>query len=159
MAGNQDVSTKLKETLDMAARGFEAEKSDGYYALQEELEATQNEVKTSMQTHRDQDLIILVSVGGWIRARSSNCSVCRDGPRAGEIRQTDGQAARRPLSVGDRAGRGPRPGGRGHAPGRLLLVAGGAAPRYASSVFDVSSPCCEVAVTPPSRRALDWSSQ
>src|ERR1700726_3590487 len=36
-------------------------------ALQEELEATQNEVKSSMQTHRDQDLVILVSVGGWIR--------------------------------------------------------------------------------------------
>jgi len=36
-------------------------------ALQEELEATQNEVKSSMQTHRDQNLIILVSVGGWIR--------------------------------------------------------------------------------------------
>ena len=36
-------------------------------ALEEELEATQNEVKTSMQTHRDQDLVILVSLGGWIR--------------------------------------------------------------------------------------------
>jgi hypothetical protein len=36
-------------------------------ALQEELEATQNEVKSSMQSHRDQDLIILVSVGGWVR--------------------------------------------------------------------------------------------
>src|SRR5438132_3909116 len=36
-------------------------------ALQEELEATQNEVKTSMQSHRDQDLVILVSLGGWIR--------------------------------------------------------------------------------------------
>ena len=36
-------------------------------ALQEELEATQNEVKSSMQTHSDQDLIILVSVGGWLR--------------------------------------------------------------------------------------------
>src|SRR3989449_5263790 len=35
--------------------------------LQEELEATQNEVKSSMQSHRDQDLIILVSVGGWVR--------------------------------------------------------------------------------------------
>lgn len=35
--------------------------------LHEELEATQNEVKTSMQTHRDQDLVILVSLGGWIR--------------------------------------------------------------------------------------------
>src|SRR5207245_3433164 len=36
-------------------------------ALQEELEATQNEVKISMQSHKDQDLVILVSVGGWIR--------------------------------------------------------------------------------------------
>jgi hypothetical protein len=36
-------------------------------ALQEELEATENEVKTSMQSHSDQDLVILVSLGGWIR--------------------------------------------------------------------------------------------
>jgi hypothetical protein len=36
-------------------------------SLQEELEATQNEVKNSMQSHSDQDLVILVSVGGWIR--------------------------------------------------------------------------------------------
>src|SRR5437899_7499536 len=35
--------------------------------LQEELEATQNEVKSSMQSHNDQDLVILVSVGGWVR--------------------------------------------------------------------------------------------
>ncbi|HEY2139459.1 MAG TPA: hypothetical protein VGH00_05215 [Chthoniobacterales bacterium] len=35
--------------------------------LHEELEATQNEVKTSMQSNRDQDLVILVSLGGWIR--------------------------------------------------------------------------------------------
>ena len=34
---------------------------------QEELEATQNEVKNSMQSHSDQDLVILVSIGGWIR--------------------------------------------------------------------------------------------
>src|SRR5882757_8827714 len=35
--------------------------------LQEELEATQNEVKSSMQSHADQDLVILVSLGGWVR--------------------------------------------------------------------------------------------
>lgn len=35
--------------------------------LNEELEATQNEVKSSMQSHSDQDLVILVSVGGWVR--------------------------------------------------------------------------------------------
>src|SRR6266446_7928620 len=40
---------------------------DEWDALQEELEATQNEVKSSMQSHRDQDLVILVSLGGWIR--------------------------------------------------------------------------------------------
>jgi hypothetical protein len=36
-------------------------------SLQEELEATQNEVKSSMQSHADQDLVILVTLGGWIR--------------------------------------------------------------------------------------------
>jgi hypothetical protein len=35
--------------------------------LQEELEATQNEVKSSMQSHADQDLVILMTIGGWIR--------------------------------------------------------------------------------------------
>src|SRR5213079_1562535 len=35
--------------------------------LQEELEATQNEMKSSMQSHADQDLVILVTLGGWIR--------------------------------------------------------------------------------------------
>ena len=35
--------------------------------LQEELEATQNEVKSSMQSHADQDLVILLTLGGWIR--------------------------------------------------------------------------------------------
>src|SRR6187551_1477084 len=35
--------------------------------LQEELEATQSEVKSSMQSHADQDLVILVTLGGWVR--------------------------------------------------------------------------------------------
>ena len=43
-----------------------AENSE-WSALQEELEATQNEVKASMQSNRDQDFVILVSLGGWIR--------------------------------------------------------------------------------------------
>src|SRR5213082_1733811 len=41
--------------------------NDEWDALQEELEATQNEVKSSMQSHSDEDLVILVSVRGWIR--------------------------------------------------------------------------------------------
>jgi hypothetical protein len=35
--------------------------------LNEELEATQNEVKKALEENRDLDLITLVSVGGWIR--------------------------------------------------------------------------------------------
>lgn len=41
--------------------------NDQWDTLHEELEATQNEVKASMQSHQDQDLVILVSLGGWIR--------------------------------------------------------------------------------------------
>lgn len=41
--------------------------NDEWDTLQEELEATQNEVKLSMQSHSDQDLVILVCLGGWIR--------------------------------------------------------------------------------------------
>jgi hypothetical protein len=47
--------------------------------LHEELEATQNEVKSSMQSHRDQDLVILVSLGGWIRGTQAvSASVIKD---------------------------------------------------------------------------------
>src|SRR5258705_10327372 len=35
--------------------------------LQEELEAPQHEEKSSMQWHSDQELVILVTLGGWIR--------------------------------------------------------------------------------------------
>lgn len=35
--------------------------------LKEELEATQNEVKVAMAEKEDQDLVTLVTVGGWIR--------------------------------------------------------------------------------------------
>jgi hypothetical protein len=36
-------------------------------ALKEELEATQNEVKSAMEKIRDDDLVTLISLGGWIR--------------------------------------------------------------------------------------------
>jgi hypothetical protein len=36
-------------------------------ALKEELEATQNEVKNAMEKIRDDDLVTLISLGGWIR--------------------------------------------------------------------------------------------
>jgi hypothetical protein len=59
-------------------------------ALHEELEATQNEVKDSMQSHRDQDLVILVSLGGWIRGTQAvSASVIKnyDGGSAKVLRQ------------------------------------------------------------------------
>ncbi len=52
--------------------------NNAWTALQEELEATQNEVKSSMMSHRDQDLIILVSVGGWIRGTQVVCAAIGD---------------------------------------------------------------------------------
>src|ERR1700676_5815849 len=45
-------------------------------ALHEELEATQNEVKSSMQSHSAQDLVILVSGGGCIRGRQEWAARC-----------------------------------------------------------------------------------
>jgi hypothetical protein len=36
--------------------------------LREELEATQNEVKSAMAEKADKDLVMLVTVGGWLRA-------------------------------------------------------------------------------------------
>ncbi len=41
--------------------------NDQWDQLNEELEATQNEVKKALDENRDTDLITLVSVGGWIR--------------------------------------------------------------------------------------------
>jgi hypothetical protein len=41
--------------------------NDQWDQLNEELEATQNEVKKALEENRDTDLITLVSLGGWIR--------------------------------------------------------------------------------------------
>jgi hypothetical protein len=64
------MAKALGVTENILARGKSINQfaeDDEWSALQEELEATQNEVKSSMQSHRDQDLVILVSLGGWIR--------------------------------------------------------------------------------------------
>src|SRR5437899_188574 len=65
-----DLAKALSVSENLLRRGNslnEFAENDEWDVLQEELEATQNEVKTSMQTHSDQDLVILVSVGGWVR--------------------------------------------------------------------------------------------
>ena len=58
------VSEKL---LSRSSSINEFAENNEWDTLQEELEATQNEVKSSMQSHADQDLVILVTLGGWIR--------------------------------------------------------------------------------------------
>lgn len=42
--------------------------------LKEELEATQNEVKASMRENKDNELVTLVTLGGWIRATQAMAS-------------------------------------------------------------------------------------
>src|SRR5438034_4832744 len=64
------LSKALGVSENLLSRGNsinEFAENDEWDTLHEELEATQNEVKASMQSHQDQDLVILVSLGGWIR--------------------------------------------------------------------------------------------
>src|SRR5213594_2022990 len=64
------LSKALGVSENLLSRGNsinEFAENDEWDVLQEELEATQNEVKSSMQSHSDQDLVILVTLGGWIR--------------------------------------------------------------------------------------------
>jgi hypothetical protein len=44
-------------------------------ALKEELEATQNDVRSAMSSMEDQDLVILVNLGGWVRGTEVVSSV------------------------------------------------------------------------------------
>jgi hypothetical protein len=65
MADYQDVAAKLKETLDMAARSFEAEKSDGYDDLREQLEELETLARKSFQKHEDcRALVRQLEAGG-----------------------------------------------------------------------------------------------
>jgi hypothetical protein len=57
----QEILNRGKSLTDFAERGQ-------WDTLKEELEATQNEVKTALTENKDSDLIVLVTLGGWIRA-------------------------------------------------------------------------------------------
>ncbi len=65
-----NLAKKLNVSQSVLSRGNSindfAENND-WSALREELEATQNEVKSSMAEQKDKDLVILVTVGAWIR--------------------------------------------------------------------------------------------
>jgi hypothetical protein len=56
-----------KEVKDRGASITAFAEKNQWDQLKEELEATQNEVKQSMTEAKDQDLVTLVTVGGWLR--------------------------------------------------------------------------------------------
>jgi len=53
MAENEAVSAKVKETLDLSARCFEAENSDGYQVLGEQLEELSTLTQDTLREHED----------------------------------------------------------------------------------------------------------
>src|SRR5580693_2402781 len=64
------LAKKLSVSQSVLARGqsiSQFAENDAWEQLNEELEATQNEVKKALEENRDTDLITLVSIGGWIR--------------------------------------------------------------------------------------------
>src|SRR5438067_350924 len=72
------LSKALGVSENLLSRGNsinEFAENDEWDTLQEELEATQNEVKSSMQSHSDQDLVTVVTLGGWIRGTQVVTSV------------------------------------------------------------------------------------
>lgn len=58
MADNKDVSAKIVETLGLADKCFQAENSDGYDALNEELEELETLAKKSFETHADYKTVL-----------------------------------------------------------------------------------------------------
>jgi len=67
---NVALAKKLNVSESVLGRGNsigEFAEGNDWNALREELEATQNEVKLSMGEQKDQDLVILVTLGAWIR--------------------------------------------------------------------------------------------
>ena len=64
------LAKKLSVSESVLARGksiTQFAENNAWDQLNEELEATQNEVKKALEENRDTDLITLVSIGGWIR--------------------------------------------------------------------------------------------
>jgi hypothetical protein len=64
------LAKKLSVSQSVLARGesiSQFAENNAWSQLNEELEATQNEVKKALQENRDTDLITLVSIGGWVR--------------------------------------------------------------------------------------------
>jgi len=85
-----DLAESLGVSDDILARGSsitEFAENNEWNTLMEELEATQNEVKHLMNKMRDQDLVVLVNLGGWIRGAEVVSSAVLDDyrPQAARI--------------------------------------------------------------------------
>ena len=57
---SKDILTRGESITDFAQK-------NEWNTLKEELEETQNEVKQSMEDNHDQEFVILVTIGGWVR--------------------------------------------------------------------------------------------
>lgn len=65
-----NLAKKLNVSQNVLSRGNSLNdfaESNDWNVLREELEATQNEVKLTMAEQKDDDLVILVTLGAWIR--------------------------------------------------------------------------------------------
>jgi hypothetical protein len=56
-----------KDVVERASSIAAFAESNDWEQLEHELESTQNEVKTAMTEAKDQDLVTLITVGGWLR--------------------------------------------------------------------------------------------
>ena len=63
-----EITARGKTIIDFADAGE-------WNALKEELEATQNEVKLAMERIKDQELVTLISLGGWVRGTQAVSSL------------------------------------------------------------------------------------
>lgn len=73
-----NVAKKLNVSQNLLARGNslnEFAENNQWNTLKEELEATQNEVRLTMEEQKDQDLMTLLTLGAWIRGLEAASTV------------------------------------------------------------------------------------
>ena len=83
----QDILNRGKSLADFASAGK-------WDTLREELEATQNEAKMALLENKDPDLVVLVTVGGWLRGAEALTNYLGDhySPKAARLIRQPGVA-------------------------------------------------------------------
>lgn len=92
------LAKSLAVSESVIARGhsiFDFAENNQWSALKEELDATQNEVKLALEQHKDNDLVSLVTLGGWIRATEATSTWISDNytPAAAKLLRQPGIVA------------------------------------------------------------------